>query len=231
VKETARSLAHIERNDLLRLAELAAQAEAGLFTRHPDGAGRYTGRLLCRALCQGAALHYLDGKNGVKDFDVWSFYADLGDGPFPYRWRGTADFGPSRFGRYPGDPPSYAGRRVELLGRSLPAPPGADPAAVLRDYLSAARTASAKAAGSGFKSLAIAELGFHEFSWNWSAGGAPLLTCDFIGSSCSVYARFVPFFCLCRLRARSAVGCWRPESGPIGLDQPYEHFRRGYAAR
>jgi hypothetical protein len=91
------------------------------------------------------ALHYLDGRNGVKDFDVWSFYAAADDGPFPYRWRGTADFGVSRFGRYPDDPPSYVGRRVDLLGRSLPAPPGADPAAVLRDYLTAARTASAKA--------------------------------------------------------------------------------------
>src|ERR1700727_1064079 len=69
---------------------------------------RASGGRLCRALYQGAALHYLDGKNGVKDFDVWSFYAALGDGPFPYRWRGTADFGPSRFGRYPGDPPFYA---------------------------------------------------------------------------------------------------------------------------
>jgi hypothetical protein len=123
---------------------LAAQAEAGLFARHPRGAGRYAGRLLCRALCQGSALHYLDGRNGVKDFDVWSFYAALADGPFPYRWRGTADFGPSKFGRYPGDPPSYTGRRVDFLGRSLPAPVGADPAAVLRDYLSAVRTASAK---------------------------------------------------------------------------------------
>ena len=103
--DTARSLARIERSDLLRLAALAAEAEAGLFARHPRGAGRYAGRLLCRALCQGAALHYLDGTNGVKDFDVWSFYAALGDGPFPYRWRGTADFGPSKFGRYPGDPP------------------------------------------------------------------------------------------------------------------------------
>ena len=69
----------------------------------------------------------------------------LGAGPFPYRWRGTAGFGPSRFGRYPGDPPSYAGRRVDLPGRSLPARPGAGPAAVLRAYLSAARTRSAKA--------------------------------------------------------------------------------------
>ncbi|MGH3295201.1 MAG: hypothetical protein ACRDP7_25730 [Trebonia sp.] len=108
-------------------------------------AGRYAGRLLCRALCQGAALHFLDGKNGVKDFDVWSFYAALDDGPFPYRWRGTADFGPSKFDRYPGDPPSYSGRRVDLLGRSLPVTLDADPAAVLRDYLSAAHTATAKA--------------------------------------------------------------------------------------
>jgi hypothetical protein len=143
--QTARSLARIDRNDLLRLAALAAEAEAGLFARHPGGSGRYAGRLLCRALCQGAALHYLDGRNGVKDFDVWSFYAALDDGAFPSRWRGTADFGPSKFGRYPGDPPSYTGRRVDFLGRSLPAPPGADPAAVLRDYLSAARTTSAKA--------------------------------------------------------------------------------------
>lgn len=143
--ETGRSLARIDTGDLLRLAALAAEAEEGLFARHPHGAGRYAGRLLCRALCQGAALHYLDGRNGVKDFDVWSFYAARDDGPFPYRWRGTADFGPSKFGRWPGDPPSYTGRRVDLLGRSLPAPPGADPAGVLRDYLSAARTESAKA--------------------------------------------------------------------------------------
>lgn len=111
-----RSLARIDRSDLLRLAALAAEAEEGLFARHPDGVGRYAGRLLCRALCQGAALHYLDGRNGVKDFDVWSFYAARDDGPFPYRRRGTADFGPSKSGRWPGDPPSYAGRRVDFLG-------------------------------------------------------------------------------------------------------------------
>ena len=64
----------------------------------------------------GAALHYLDGTNGVKDFDVWSFYAERGDGPFPYRWRGTADYGPSKFGRYPDDPPSFTGRRVDCSG-------------------------------------------------------------------------------------------------------------------
>jgi hypothetical protein len=107
--------------------------------------GRFAGRLLCRALCQGAALHYLNATNGVKDFDVWSFYAERDDGPFPYRWRGTADFGPSEFGRYPGDPRSFTGRRVDLPGRSLDARTDAEPVTTLRDYLSAARTASAKA--------------------------------------------------------------------------------------
>jgi hypothetical protein len=27
---------------------------------------------MCRALCQGAAVQYMDRQNGVKDFDVWS---------------------------------------------------------------------------------------------------------------------------------------------------------------
>jgi len=90
-------------------------------------------------------LHYVNEKNGVKDFDVWSFYAQYDDRPFPARWRGTRDFGLSKFGRYPGDLPRYSGRRVDLLGRSLPVAPGADPADAIRRYLAARRTMSAKA--------------------------------------------------------------------------------------
>ncbi len=141
---SGRSLARIDRSDLLQLAKVAAEVEAGLFARKPQGAGRYAGRLLCRALCQGAALHYVDARNGVKDFDVWSFYAGRDDGPFPYRWRGTADYGPSKFGRYRDDPPSFTGRRVDLLGRSLDVPLDAEPTTALRDYLSTARTRSAE---------------------------------------------------------------------------------------
>ena len=140
-----RSLARIDVADLMRLAALAADAEAELFERNPRGSARYAGRLLGRALCQGAALHYVNGKNGVKDFDVWSFYAQLDDWPFPARWLGTRDFGPSKFGRYSGDPPRYIGRRVDLLGRSLPAAPGTDPAHAIHDYLAAGRTTSARA--------------------------------------------------------------------------------------
>jgi len=140
-----RSMALIEMADLHRLAELAADVEADLFARRPEGPGRYAGRLLCRALCQGAALHYADRVNGVKDLYVWSFYAEHPDGPFPARWRRPADFGPSKSGRFPGDPAHYQGRRVDLMGRSLKVPLDADPAEALRGYLSAAQTASAKA--------------------------------------------------------------------------------------
>lgn len=90
-------------------------------------------------------MHYVNKRNGVKDFDVWSFYAQYDDWPFPARWRGTRDFGPSKFGRYPADLPRYSGRRVDLLSRSLPGEPGADPADILRCYLAARRTDSAKA--------------------------------------------------------------------------------------
>jgi hypothetical protein len=114
--DSDRSLERIEIADLLRLAPLAADAEVELFSRNPQGSGRYAGRLLGRALCQGAALHYVNGSNGVKDFDVCSFYAQYDDWPFPPRWRGTRDFGLSKFGRYSGDPLRYSGRRVDLLG-------------------------------------------------------------------------------------------------------------------
>jgi hypothetical protein len=104
-----------------------------------------TGRLACRALCQGAALHFVDRRSGVKDFDVWSYYAALGSGPFPHRRIGHADFGPSKFGRWSGDDPErFIGRRVDLIGRSLPVPIDVEPGAMLRFYLSQAGTSSAR---------------------------------------------------------------------------------------
>ena len=49
-KDMDRSLARIDVADLLRLAALAADAEAELFERNPHGSGRYAGHLLGRAL-------------------------------------------------------------------------------------------------------------------------------------------------------------------------------------
>jgi hypothetical protein len=69
-------------------------------------------------LCQGAALQFVDGQNGVKDFDVWSFFAvKKGVPQFPPRRHARVDFGESKFGREPGE--SLKGRRVDVFGRSI----------------------------------------------------------------------------------------------------------------
>ena len=141
---TDRSRERLDEPDLERLSQLAARDRAERFRRRPRWAF-YSGRVICTALCQGAALHYLDGCTGIKDLDVWTFYADDPERPFPPRWRTTADFGPSRFGRYSHDPATFAGRRVDLIGRSLPDAPGTDPVASLRRYLRSGRTATARA--------------------------------------------------------------------------------------
>lgn len=69
-----RSFARIERADLKRLLAIAQADLQSFFDRRPDWARQYERRLLAIALCQGAALHVLNGRRGVHDFDVWSFF-------------------------------------------------------------------------------------------------------------------------------------------------------------
>lgn len=137
-----RSLQPITDAHLHRLGVLAGADLADRCTRRPRRQA-YRQRIVAVVLCQGAAQHYLDGRNGVKDLDVWTFFAEIPGEPFPPRWR-TADFGPSSLGRRAGDP-DYRGRRVDLLGRSLTVPPESDPITVIRAYLRGGHTASAKA--------------------------------------------------------------------------------------
>jgi hypothetical protein len=129
-----RSTARITDEVLARLSEIAAEDREDRFQRRPRWSP-YRARVLCVALCQGAALHHLDGRNGVKDLDVWTFYAEADVGPFPWRWRTER-----RFDRAP-----FEGHYVDLLGRSLREPTGADPAGVIGRYLGEARTSSARA--------------------------------------------------------------------------------------
>jgi hypothetical protein len=137
------SYERITRGDLICLAEIARLDREDLFARNP----RYRSlneHLICVALCQGAALHFVDGKNGVKDFDVWTFYAAHPNIPeFPWRRRKAYDFGDPKFGRSP-DKPDFVGRHVDLLGRSLEVTGETDPAVVLRKYLSEGRTTTAR---------------------------------------------------------------------------------------
>lgn len=142
-RDGARSLEPITRSDLCRLAAIANADIEDLFLRKPETARAYAGRMFCIALCQGGALHYLDGKNGIKDLDVWVFF-EAGTGrAFPYRRRGQRDFGDPKFGRTPGDE-GFLGRRVDILGRSLRGVDRGDPVETLRKYLEGGKTESAR---------------------------------------------------------------------------------------
>jgi hypothetical protein len=138
-----RSYEIITPDDLQRLGAIAKRDREDLFQRVSVTGGLYRDRLFAVALCQGAALHYIDGITGVKDFDVWSFYQENPVRPFPYRRRGMEDFSDSKFGITEGSP-YYTGRKVDLLGRSIYVQDVLDPVGALRNYLSSAETSSAR---------------------------------------------------------------------------------------
>jgi len=76
---------------------------------------------------QGAALHYLDGENGIKDFDVLILFREnlsISDNSgclikIPFRRVGSEDSGMAEFGRYPTDRVQYKSRRVDIMMREL----------------------------------------------------------------------------------------------------------------
>jgi hypothetical protein len=135
-RRSPRSYARLTDEHLRRLAAVAEKDHA-FFTR-PNGRPEYESRRLAAALAQGAALHYLDpdGRTGVKDLDVWTFYAAIPGRRFPAHKRVRRDdFGPSALGRQTYDIhaarserqralwrrwSAYTGRRIDFCVRPLP---------------------------------------------------------------------------------------------------------------
>ncbi len=119
------------------LVEIALEDQEGLFERYPHLA-IYRKRLKLIALCQGGALHFLDCKrglkqtNGVKDLDVYSFYAEHPTIPWPYRRHGVKDFGESEFGYHPIRRAGFVGRHVDLMGRAMAIRLHAEPIEVIQ---------------------------------------------------------------------------------------------------
>src|SRR6202158_5461767 len=134
VAPKGRSFRRITDGDLARLAEFAAEQRADFFRRRPDWARLYSRRVLCTALCQGAALHYARGDAGINDFDVYTFYAQHCKRPWYAKSRSVRDFGDAKFGQSV-DKPGFVGRRVDLMGRGIPADPREDPVAAVQRYL------------------------------------------------------------------------------------------------
>lgn len=88
-RQTLRTFEPLTRKHLDRLAGLAARDHEA-FTR-PTGRPEYCQRRILVVLAQGAACHYLDclaghdaeARTGVKDLDVWTFYAAIPGTVFP----------------------------------------------------------------------------------------------------------------------------------------------------
>jgi hypothetical protein len=112
-----------------------------VFLRAKPTPGRLPSPALVDRPLPGGALHYLDCKkdakktNGVKDLDVYSFYAADPEIPWPYRRHGVADFGESEFGHHPNKRHDFVGRHVDLMGRALQVKPDADPVLAVCDWL------------------------------------------------------------------------------------------------
>lgn len=140
----ARSFKPITQSDLRRLGDIAVRDLEWLFNQHPDAGRLYCDRLPAIVLCQGAASHFLDGKNGVENFAVWSFFRAHPARPFRFHRNASADFGDPKFGKSP-NWERFVGRRVDLRKRAIYASPGGSPVEPLRSYLCARRSAAARA--------------------------------------------------------------------------------------
>lgn len=128
-----RSYEPIADDDLKRLVQLVLNKLKEIFAR-AKVASLYQDRLLALTLCQGAAQHYIDKRNGVKDIDVWAFFKAGPGQPFPVRTHWSADFGTSHLGRGEKDP-SFVGRRIDIVGRSIPIDENETVEAAIRRWL------------------------------------------------------------------------------------------------
>ncbi len=140
--DPARSYDRLLPADLRRLGEIARLDREESFSRNPQYRS-LKDEVIAVALCQGAALHYVNGTNAIKDLDVWTFYAEHSTITYPPRRPITPrDFGDPRFGQSP-DFPRHVGRKVDCLGRSIPTGINGDPVSTIRRHLAGPKTNTA----------------------------------------------------------------------------------------
>jgi hypothetical protein len=124
LEDESRSYERLTLGDLGKLLNLSMDEHDNFFHRHPVYRKL---KLLSICLCQGGALHYIDGKTGIRDFDVFFFFDNNTPIRYPFRRRGFADFGESKFGKTKSnqDPPptkmaKAKGKVIDVMGRQIP---------------------------------------------------------------------------------------------------------------
>ncbi|MGA7195396.1 MAG: hypothetical protein WBW94_17390 [Anaerolineales bacterium] len=143
VGSKGRSYRKITRRDLIKLAKIAYKDKQDFFNQNPKWAKLFANRVICIALCQGAANHYIDSTTGINDFDVYIFYKKHPQKHWYAKRIKSYDFGDSKFGQSV-DKPNFVGRRVDCLGRDIDFSEGEDEVTTLRRYLKEGKTKTAK---------------------------------------------------------------------------------------
>jgi hypothetical protein len=157
-----RSFAPITIDDLKRLSEIASQDRKGFFRAHPQWAKLYERRVICVALCQGAALHYIDGTTGVNDFDVYTFYEKNPLKDLYAKRIKSYDFGNPKFGKSLGKL-NFTGRRVDCLFRSVNKYPKENAKNAIWRYLEEGKTETARLLSA--KAVVFLELDCGKIIW------------------------------------------------------------------
>ncbi|ADI73385.1 conserved hypothetical protein [Methanohalobium evestigatum Z-7303] len=125
--EKERSYRKIEIKHLQKLKDISVNDQNIFFNKNPKYEF-FRDRLFCILLVQGAALHYVNGTNGIKDFDILLLYKQNLEEKdengklikIPYRRLIAYDCGMPEFGRYPHDDINqYPNRRVDVLIREI----------------------------------------------------------------------------------------------------------------
>jgi hypothetical protein len=143
VGKKGRSYKPITRDDLGKLLKIAKKDRLAFFRKFPRWKVFYAKRVLCIALCQGAAQHYVDGTIGINDFDVYTFYRRSPRKKWYAKRIKSYDFGDDKFGRSV-DEPDFVGRRVDCLSRAIDNTEADDPSASMEKYLLEKKTKTAK---------------------------------------------------------------------------------------
>ncbi len=142
-----RSYLPIKIKHLNHLGKIVLSDQKSFFLRKPKYAP-YKNEMKAILLVQGAALHYADGKNGIKDFDLLVAYQKLNDTEnriYPKRIKSYNSNLPE-FGRYPKDNEKYKTRRVDILMREIKFSKDKHLSENLHDYIASHNYWSKKAA-------------------------------------------------------------------------------------
>ena len=96
---------------------------------------------------------------------MWGFFTEIPDHPFPYRRRGKRDFGSLRFGQNRDDGSGFKGRRVDIIGRSIPMPTTETSIESVQRYLGEGLTESARLLAERPVIVAWPEKGLGQIIW------------------------------------------------------------------